>query len=127
MIGSIFTPRQEAPMIVELVTFALPAGWTRDQEAEALRGVVPKWQANPELWRKHFLWGLGDDAGTGGGLYIWPSIEAAQRAHDAAWREGVKARTGGDPTSRYFDLMALVDNEAGTVTEWPAAEAVAPA
>jgi len=117
---------QDPAMIVELVTFALPAGWTRAQEAEALRTVVPRWQADPDLWRKHFLWGLGDDTGTGGGLYIWPSIAAAQRAHDAAWREGVKARTGGYPTSRYFDLLALVDNHAGTVTEWDGAGDVRP-
>jgi hypothetical protein len=31
----------------------------------------------------------------------------------------VVRRTGGRPTIRYFDLMLLVDNEAGSVTEWP--------
>jgi hypothetical protein len=31
----------------------------------------------------------------------------------------VVKRTGGRPTIPYFDLMLLVDNEAGTVTEWP--------
>ena len=32
----------------------------------------------------------------------------------------VKARTGGYPTIRNFDMMALVDNEQGAVTEWDA-------
>src|SRR4029077_14450800 len=31
----------------------------------------------------------------------------------------IKARTGSVPTIRYFDLMMIVDNEAGLVTEFP--------
>jgi hypothetical protein len=107
-------------MIVEIVTFDLPAGHDRARELEGVRAVTAKWAANKELVRKHFLWGIGEAAGTGAGVYIWPSVEAAQRAHDDAWRESVRARTGGDPTIRYFDLMALVDNERGTITEWSA-------
>lgn len=107
-------------MIVELVTFALPDDWDRARELDAVRAVVPKWAANPELVRKHFLWGLGEDAGSGAGLYIWPSIEAAQRAHDHEWLIAVRKRTGGDPAIRYFDLMALVDNVGGVATEWTA-------
>ncbi|HWV53461.1 hypothetical protein [Pseudorhodoplanes sp.] len=107
-------------MIVELVTFTFPNGHDRASELEAVRSVVDKWAANPDLVRKHFLWGLGDDAGTGAGFYIWPSIEAARRAHSDEWREAVKKRTGGYPTIRYFDLMTLVDNERGVITEWDA-------
>ena len=65
-------------MIVELVEFTSPKGWTRAQVAEAARDVIPKWQANTELLRKHFLLAL--DGKTGAGVYIWPSIEAAQNA-----------------------------------------------
>lgn len=107
-------------MIVELVTFSFPKGHDRASELEAVRGVVGKWATNPELVRKHFLWGIGEAEGTGAGFYIWPSIEAAKRAHNEEWREGVKKRTGGYPTIRYFDLMALVDNERGKITEWSA-------
>ena len=107
-------------MIVELVTFAFPKNHDRASELDGVRGVVGKWAANKELLRKHFLWGIGEAEGTGAGFYIWPSVEAAKRAHDDAWRESIKARTGGYPTIRYFDLMALVDNERGVVTEWDA-------
>ena len=61
--------------------------------------------------RKHFLAGIGEAADTGAGIYVWPSVEAARSAHDDAWREGVKKRTGGYPTIRYFDLFLLIDNE----------------
>ena len=67
------------------------------------------------LVRKHYL--VSDD-GYGGGAYIWPSKEAAQRGHDVAWREGVKKRTGSEPVIRYFDLLMVLDNENGSVTEW---------
>ena len=34
------------------------------------------------------------------------------------WREGVKKRTGSEPVIRYFDVLMVVDNEKGSVTEW---------
>jgi hypothetical protein len=107
-------------MIVELVTFNSPAGWSREQTLEDARHVVPKWTANRDLVRKHFLRGIGEAEGTDAGFYIWPSVEAAQRAHNEEWRQAVRKRTGGDPTIRYFDLFLLVDNERGCVTEWDA-------
>jgi hypothetical protein len=103
-------------VIVELVTFPAPpdAGW--DDILSEARHVVPKWRANPQLVRKHFL--LSEDGAQCAGLYIWPSREAAEAAHDAAWRAGVEKRTGAAPVIRYFALQMLLDNEAGTVTEW---------
>lgn len=105
-------------MIVELVTFPTPAGWSRDRMLEDARHVIPKWTANKELLRKHFAMGIGDNDGTSAGIYVWPSVEAARKAHDDAWREAVKQRSGSYPTIKYFDLFLLVDNENGRVTEW---------
>ena len=107
-------------MILELVTFQSPAGWDRERVLEDAKAVIPRWTANRELARKHFLLGIGEAEGTGAGVYLWPSVEAAKRAHDAAWREAVRQRTGADPVIRYFDLLLLVDNEQGRVTEWAA-------
>jgi hypothetical protein len=106
-------------MILELVEFNSPKGWSRDKVAEEAKHVVPKWQANKELLRKHFLLELNGKAGAG--VYIWPSVEAAQKAHNEEWRQSVIKRCGSAPTIRYFDLMLLVDNESGKVTEFPAA------
>jgi len=102
-------------MIVEFVQFTYPPGMTREQILEA-RTTIPRWQANKELIRKHYI---ANDDGTGGAFYIWPSKEAAQRGHNAEWFANIKARTGAVPTIRYYDLMMIVDNEAGTVTEFP--------
>jgi len=107
-------------MILELVTFTSPAGWDRARVVEDAKTTIAKWTANPDLVRKHFLLGLGDAAGTGAGVYIWPSVEAARKAHDDAWRAGVRKRTGGDPAIQYFDLFLLIDNAQGVVTEFAA-------
>lgn len=103
-------------MIVEMVRFERPEGFSdADLRADA-RSTVAHWQANPDLIRKHFL--TGED-GTVIGLYIWSDRAAARRAHDADWIARFRARTGKTPSFAYFDLFMLLDNEAGTVTEFP--------
>ncbi len=103
-------------MIVELVTFKAPAGADWDTILSGARATIPHWRANRQLVRKHYL--LSDDGKECGGLYVWPTRAAAEAAHDAAWRAAVAQRTGSAPVIRYFDLQMLLDNEAGTVTEW---------
>ena len=103
-------------MIVEYVLFKTPPDLTREQVLEGARHTIPRWQANKELIRKHYI---ESEDGYGGAFYIWPSKEAAQRGHDAEWRAGVEKRTGSPPTIRYFDLLMVLDNESGKVTEYP--------
>jgi|SRR5579883_1114772 hypothetical protein len=103
-------------MIVEFVQFRYPPGWTRDEILKDARPTAATWRANKELIRKHYI--AGDD-GTGGAFYIWPSKAAAERGHDAAWRANIEKRTGSTPVIRYFDLLMIVDNEVGSVTEFP--------
>jgi hypothetical protein len=111
-------------MILELVIFRSPPGQDRAAVLEDAKSVIPRWKANPDLLRKHFL--LGQN-GEGAGVYIWPSVEAAQKAHDDHWRDAVIKRTGGAPTIQYFDLLLLVDNEHGQVTQWDADGNASPA
>ena len=94
-------------MILELVTFKTPAGWDRAQVLEDAKHTIPKWVANRDLLRKHFVLGVGAN-------------EAAKKAHNDEWREAVKTRSGGYPTMQYFDLFLLIDNEHGQVIEWTA-------
>jgi hypothetical protein len=103
-------------MILEFVLFKNPPNLERTRELEGARTVVPKWQANPDLLRKHFM--RSEDGAQGGAVYIWKSKEAALAAHGPEWRASVKARTGSEPTCQYFDLLILLDNEAGKVTEF---------
>jgi hypothetical protein len=103
-------------MIVEIVTFNHRAGQSRNDVLEEARGTVPKWQGNPELIRKHFLFGEND---AGGGVYLWRSRAAAERAHGPEWRAAVRARTGSDPHIVYYDVLMTIDNESQNVAEFP--------
>ena len=103
-------------MIVELVTFKAPPGAEWQGILADARTTIPHWQSNADLVRKHYL--VSEDGQSCAGLYIWPSRATAEKAHDAAWRASTERRTGSTPQITYFDLMMLLDNEAGTVTEW---------
>jgi hypothetical protein len=103
-------------MIVELVTFRATPGADWDAILSEARATIPRWRANAQLVRKHYL--VSEDGAECAGLYVRPSREAAEAAHDAAWRAAVAQRTGSAPAIRYFNLQMLLDNEAGTVTEW---------
>ena len=87
-------------MIVEVVMFDAPKDWDRQRTLDDAKHTIPKWSANKDLVRKHFMLGIGDAEGTGGGVYIWPSVEAAQKAHNEEWRQSVIKRTGSAPTIR---------------------------
>lgn len=105
-------------MIVEFVQFRRPKGWSRDEVLADARATIDKWRANTRLVRKHYLIGEGDMVGA---FYIWPSRADAEAAHDAVWRAGVEQKTGAPPQIDYFDLTMIVDNAAGSVTEFAAA------
>ncbi len=102
-------------MITELVLFDLPAGISREAVVAGMRATAPAWRANSELIRKNYLYDA--ERGQGGGAYLWPSIEAAQRGHDAAWRARIKQMYGNEPVIRYFETPLIVDNEQDQLIE----------
>lgn len=102
-------------MIVEIVSFRHPPGASREALVEGARSVLPRWQANSDLIRKHFA--CSPDRSEGFGIYLWPSVAAARAAHDAQWIAEAEKRTGGPVHIRYLDLLMLFDNETGAVVE----------
>lgn len=104
-------------MILEIVEFNRPEGFSADDLMEDARSTVAQWQANPDLIRKHFV----TDGPIVMGVYVWPSRSAAQAAHDDAWVARFTDRTGEVPRIRYFDMFMVIDNDTGTVEEYPLA------
>lgn len=96
-------------MITEIVLFDLPKGTTRERMIAQFRDSIPRWQGNKEMLRKHMVFDL--ERGKGGGVYLWPSVEAAKRAHDEAFRQRILQTFGSEPTYQYFDTPVIVDNE----------------
>ena len=102
-------------MITELVLFDLPEGITREQVVEGMRSTAGHWRANDELVRKNYLYDA--EKGQAGGAYLWASVEAAQRGHNAAWRARIKEMYGSAPVIRYFDTPLIVDNALDTLID----------
>ncbi len=102
-------------MITEFVLFRLPDGISREKVVEGMRSVAPKWRANPDLIRKTFVFDA--KANEAGAFYLWKNHEAAERAHDEAWRQSVIARYGHAPRIAYFETPLVVDNLVGETIE----------
>ena len=103
-------------MFAELVKLKLPAGFTREDALADARTTLERWSANPDLLRKHYLFG---EDGCAYGFYVWKTREAAAKGHDAAWQEHARERIGEWPEITPFDVMMILDNEAETATEFP--------
>lgn len=102
-------------MITEIVFFDLPKNMPRDELVEKYRASVPNWRANSDLVHKSFL--HDEHARRGGGVYLWKSLEAAQRAHGEVFRQRIRTVFGSDPEFQYFDSPIVIDNVADAVID----------
>lgn len=102
-------------MITELVTFALPAGMTRDQVVESFRKSVPAWSANADLIRKNYIYDPAN--GVAGGVYLWKNVDDAKRWHGEAFRKRIAEMFGNEPKSVYYETPIVVDNSIHKVVE----------
>lgn len=102
-------------MITEYVLFNLPAGISREAVVQGMHEVAPRWRKEPELIRKTFVY--DPVANQAGAFYLWHNRAAAERAHDAAWRQRIQDSYGSDPVVQYFDTPLVVDNALGQTIE----------
>lgn len=100
-------------MITEYVLFSLPAGITREEVVAGMHEVAPRWRAEADLVRKTFIYDAA--ANRAGAFYLWTRRASAEAAHGDAWRQGLKAKYGSEPTIVYFDTPLVVDNALGRV------------
>ncbi|WP_425050946.1 hypothetical protein [Psychromarinibacter sp. S121] len=105
-------------MLMEIVTFDLRPGMTRDEVMEGARKVAPKWRAVPELVRKSFFY--DPETNTAGAVYQWSDPAAADRWHDAAWRQSVRDTYGSEPRVQRLQMTLIADNEVGKTEEFAA-------
>lgn len=102
-------------MITEYVLFKLPAGISRDEVVRGMHEVAPRWQREPGLIRKTFIY--DPQAGQAGAFYLWQRRVDAERAHDEAWRERIRSSYGSEPVVQYFETPLVVDNALGRLVE----------
>ena len=93
---------------IALVRFPAPSGLSGARLRAVLDDAVPRYQDLPGLHRKYFL---GNEV-HGGGVYEWESRAAAEAFYNHTWRERLGTVYGAVPEVEFFDLHAVVDNDA---------------
>lgn len=94
-------------MITAIVRFPLPVGLSPEDLKKAYKHSAPQFQGAPGLVRKYYLHGAD---GTGGGVYLWQSREAAEAMYSDDWQQRIAERFGAPPTIEYFDTPLIIDN-----------------
>lgn len=102
-------------MITEIVTFRIREGMSRKEVVALYEKSVPVWRENPNLAHKSFLY--DPEAGLGGGVYLWDTIDAAHAAHGEAFQARIQDVFGSAPEFRYFESPVVINNHAGTKRE----------
>ena len=101
-------------MVTEIVTFKLPPGMSRAEVFARYETTAPKWQANPDLIRKNYLY--DPEQGVAGGVYLWRERAQADKWHGAEFRAMIRQMWGTEPHSQFFETPIVVDNVAGILS-----------
>lgn len=102
-------------MITEIVTFELPKGISRGEVMEKYRTTASAWSKNTDLIRKNYFF---DEAKSlGGGVYVWTSLEAADKWHGDDYKNRIRELYGSEVTMTRFDTLLVVDNVSREVSE----------
>jgi len=104
------TSRGVRDHVAEIVLFKLPAGMTRADFLRSASETIAYWRDNSELVRKTYIHDA--DRGYGGGLYLWPSVEVAERWHGDDFRDRIMSVYGGKATCTYYETSWVTDNRA---------------
>jgi hypothetical protein len=95
---------------IAVVRFPAPADIGGARLRAVLEEGVPRYQGIPGLHRKYFI---GNET-HGAGVYEWDSRAVAEPFYNATWRERLRTVYGAIPQVEFFELHAVVDNDAGT-------------
>jgi len=95
-------------MTTTITQFPLPPGVPADAWKKGFLEVAPLFKKPPGLIRKYFL--LSEDRSTGGGVYLWDSLQHARDFSEGTLRRMIKEKFHVDPSITYFDTPVVVDN-----------------
>jgi hypothetical protein len=95
-------------MITSITRFQLPAGVPIETIKKGFREVAPQFQQPPGLLRKYFL--ISEDGKTGGGVYLWKSMEQARSFSEGVLRPALRSKFQIEATIEYFEAPVVVDN-----------------
>jgi hypothetical protein len=95
-------------MTTSITRFQLPAGVPTAAVKKGFLEVAPRFKNPPGLLRKYFL--ISEDGKTGGGVYLWKSMEHARTFSEEVLRPMIKEKFQVEPSIEYYDAPVVVDN-----------------
>lgn len=98
----------EQIMITSITRFQLPPGVPAQAVKNGFLEVAPRFKQPSGLLRKYFL--ISEDGKTGGGVYLWKSMDNARAFSEGVLRPMIKNKFQVEPSIEYFDSPVIVDN-----------------
>jgi hypothetical protein len=95
-------------MITSITRFQLPPGIPTEAVKNGFLEVAPKFKHPAGLLRKYFL--ISADGKTGGGVYLWKSMEEARAFSEGVLRKMIKDKFQVEPSIEYYETPVVVDN-----------------
>lgn len=100
-------------MITAIVQFKLPQVLSRETACEIFSSTSQKYRNIHGLIRKYYI--LSQDGGSAGGVYLWNSLEDAERLYTEEWKKFILEKYGALPSVTYFETPVIVDNVSGEI------------
>ena len=97
--------------VLTVVTYELPEGTDREAAVQMFRDSIPRYMATEGLLRKNVLY----KAGLGGGVYLWESREAAEKAFSPEWTAYMTEKYNHPPQLTYYEMPITMDREYNVV------------
>jgi hypothetical protein len=95
-------------MITFITRFQLPPGIPSEAVKKGFVEVAPEFKHPSGLLRKYFL--ISEDGKTGGGVYLWNSMEEARSFSEGVLRPMIRDKFKVEPSIEYYDAPVVVDN-----------------
>ena len=95
-------------MITSIVRYKLPPGIPTETVKEGFVEVAPKFKQPSGLLRKYFL--ITEDGKTGGGVYLWNSMEQARSFSEGVIRPMIREKFQLEASIEYYESPVVVDN-----------------
>jgi len=95
-------------MITSITRFTLPPGVPTETVKKGFLEVAPHFKHPSGLLRKYFL--ISEDGKTGGGVYLWNSMEQARTFSEGKLRPMIREKYQLEASIEYFDSPVVVDN-----------------
>ena len=89
-------------------TFNVPAGTSKAQLIETIKGSAHTYEGIPGLIRK--CYGIAPDGGSLAGIYLWESREAADAFYTSDWVAMVTKRWGSPPRRQDWETPMVVES-----------------